>query len=246
MNPTRRLAQLLALVCMASGFASTAGAVEHSAFDSLLAAAVRGERLDYRLIERRWKGTLDAYLGRLAATDVAALARNEQLALYLNLYNATMIRAVLDRAKSGWSPAADDFAVFDEPLVKLGTRAISLNQLETDVIQKEFEDPRIHAALVCASLGCPPLLPRAYRAADLDATLEANMRRFVRDTTRNRIDDRARVLHLSSLFDWYAEDFGGKEALPAYVSRYLGRDVEGYAVKFLEYDWRLNAAHAAH
>lgn len=232
---------MVPLVCVLCATSSTAHAVDHTAFDSLLSASVRGERVDYAAIEHDMEPRLDAYLERLAAADTAALARDEQLALYLNLYNATMIRAVLDRWGKGWSPAADDFAVFDAPLVKLGSQRLSLNRLEHDVIRRAFGDPRIHAALVCASRGCPPLSPRAFHAVDLDEALEARMRAFVRDTTRNRVDDRARVLHLSSLFDWYAADFGGRDALAGYVSRYLGRDARGYRVEFLEYDWTLNA-----
>jgi hypothetical protein len=157
-----------------------------------------------------------------------------------------MIKAVIDRLRDGYSPAENDFAVFKEPLVRVagvagGGKPISLNHLEHEIIRKQFKEPRIHVALVCAARSCPPLLSRAYRADDLDKVLEANMKRFVTDPSRNQIDDAKKELRLSKIFEWYADDFGGKDALPAYVARYAGKDLAGYRVSYLEYDWTLNA-----
>ena len=88
---------------------------------------------------------------------------------------------------------------------------ISLNHLEHEIIRKQFKDPRIHVALVCAAKSCPPLLNRAYRADDLDKVLDENMKRFVTDASRNQIDDEKRELRLSKIFEWYPADFGGKD-----------------------------------
>jgi hypothetical protein len=71
--------------------------------------------------------------------------------------------------------------------------------------------------------------------------LDENMKRFVTDASRNQIDDGKRELRLSKIFDWFADDFGGKDALPAYLARYAGKDLAGYRVSYLEYDWKLNA-----
>jgi hypothetical protein len=231
----------LLVVVSATLWPHPSGAVEHAALDSLLGATVQDERVDYGAILGVHFAQLAGYLDGMARVDVSQLSRSEQLAFYINVYNATMISAVAPDWKEGFSPTDDDFAVFDEPHVRLKSGNVSLNHLEHEIIRKTFNDPRIHAALVCAALSCPPLLPRAYRAEDLDEVLDANMRRFVRDSTRNRVDDSARTLHLSSIFDWYAEDFGGQDALSHYVSKYLGRDVSDYAVVFLPYDWTLNA-----
>ena len=99
----------------------------------------------------------------------------------------------------------------------------------------------MHVALVCGARSCPPLLNRAYRAEDLDKVLDENMKRFVNDAARNQIDEEKRELRLSKIFDWYAADFGGKDAVPAYLARYAGKDLTGYRVSYLEYDWKLNA-----
>jgi hypothetical protein len=84
------------------------------------------------------------------------------------------------------------------------------------------------------------LLPRAYRADDLNETLDRNMRRFVRDRTRNPIDDAAKQLRVSRIFDWYAGDFGGKDGVVAYISKYAQTDYSDYTVSFVEFSWDLN------
>ncbi len=218
------------------------GRIDHSPFDEILRQTVRGELVDYQLIRERYLTQLDGYLNHLAQVDPQTLSRDEQLAMYINLYNATMIRAVIDRYHPGYSPAENHFVVFDEPLVRVAGKTMSLNDLENKVIQPQFKEPRIHVAPVCAARSCPPLPSRAYRADDLHATLEANMQRFVNDTARNRVDVQTQRLQLSQLFNWYADDFGGKDAVAAYFDRYHEGDVAGYAVSFLEYSWKLNSA----
>lgn len=232
------------LPILAAALLALAGAppksLDHERFDRILAASVRDELVDYRLIRENWREELKRYLAEMAEVDPDGLDRHDRLAFYINLYNATMIRAVVDE-RPGFNPADDDFAIFKRPLVALDGERLSLDALEHEIVRKKFDEPRIHVALVCAALSCPPILPRAYRGEDLDAVLEANMRRFVNDPTRNRIDHEARTLELSSLFDWFAEDFGGKQAVPAYVGAYTDGKTKGYSVSFLPYSWELNA-----
>lgn len=215
-------------------------AVDHAAFDAILQAAVRGERVDYVAIRDRHAAALKGYLDRLAEVDPTALERDEALAFYFNLYNATMIQAVIDRLTPDWTPAADSFRVFDEPLVRLAARRVSLNQLENEILRKDFQEPRLHVALVCGARSCPPLRDRAYDARTLDATLDENMRSFLASGYRNRIDRRGRTLYLSRIFEWYAADFGGPDGVAAYVDRHVAGDVSDYAVEFIEYHWDLN------
>ncbi len=217
-------------------------AVDHSALDGILRDNVHDERVDYRNIRRHHRSQLGDYLDRLAAVDVKALRRREQLAFYINLYNATVIRAVTERFKEGFSVAEDDFALFKKPLVRLKDRSVSLNELEHKIIRPTFKDPRVHAALVCGARSCPPLLARAYDAKDLDAVLENNMRRFVHDPKRNRFDGAEKALYLSKIFEWYADDFGGKATIAEYVAQFTKAPTSGMDIRFLEYEWDLNIA----
>jgi len=218
--------------------------VNHAALDTVLAAHVRADGVDYAGLRAQSMPTLARYLGAMARVDAAALTRRERDAYEINLYNATMLRAVCDRLAPGWSPAAEDFAVFKAPLVRLKGRTVSLDQLEKDMILPRMRDPRVHAALNCAARSCPPLDPRAYRAATLDSVLDANMTRFVRDRRYNMADAATRRMRLSRLFDWYAADFGGAAAVPGHVAMRLELPVAGWSVEFIEYDWSLAASAA--
>lgn len=218
-----------------------AGPVPHAAFDAILRERVKDGLVDYAAIKQHDVAKLNDYLDSLAKVDVEKLNRDEQLAYYINLYNATMIRAVVDRLRDGYSPAENDFGVFKEKLVRLaGGKLVSLNDLEHEIVRKQFKDPRTHVALVCAARSCPPLLSRAYRAEDLDKTLDENVRRFVNDPSRNQIDDAKKELRLSKIFEWYAEDFGGKAGVTRYLEKILEKDLAKYRVSFIEYDWTLN------
>jgi uncharacterized membrane protein YfcA len=212
---------------------------DHAAFDSLLRGNVQGELVDYRRIHDRELARLDHYLDRLAAFDPATLPRDERLAFEINLYNASMIRAVIARLDPRWSPSDSGFAVFHEPLVRARGGRLSLDSLEHE-IRARFHEPRIHVALVCAARSCPPLAPRAWRGGDLDRMLEQRWLAFAKDPARNRVDESTHTLRLSPIFKWYAEDFASLGGPAAILSRALGRDLRGWKVNWLDYDWSLN------
>ncbi len=237
---TLSLAVLCATLSTPAPLRAQLGGFDHSRFDTILQQTVNDGRVDYQAIRHQHLRALEQYLNSLAQADVSGLPRQEQLAFYINLYNATVIRLVIARYHSGYSPSDSGFSLFVEPLVRLKGRTISLNDLENKVIRPTFNDPRIHVALVCAARSCPPLLPRAYRGDDLDRVLEANMRRFLTDVTNNRVDHTTKKLRLSQIFEWYADDFGGKARLAEYVSRYRPDSVAGYSVVFIPYSWELN------
>lgn len=237
----RRATTLVLLVACAASLALAWGAPDlHAPWDRILEATVRGERVDYDAVRGEHLADLDRYLDAMAGIDPDDLDRDDALAYWINLYNAAMVREVVRHDLDAWTPAADDFEVFRRPLVRTHAGTVSLDHVEHEIVRRRFADPRIHVALVCAAVSCPPLLSRAYRGEDLDRVLDANMRRFVNDRTRNRIDVEARTLALSSLFDWFADDFGGPGSVDDYVDRYTEADVVGFDVRFLEYDWSLN------
>lgn len=216
------------------------GRPDYAAFDRVLKDVVRDGRVDYLALRENHRDALHGAVGRLAAVDVGSLSRDEQLAYDLNLYNANVLLAVADRCKRGYSASEEDFRLFKEPLVRMREGKVSLNHLEHEIIRKQFNDPRIHAALNCAAVSCPPLIARAYRAEDVDQVLEENVRRWVNDSSRNQIDREKKVARLSKIFEWYMDDFGGPEGVKRFVGKYAGVDLSDYRVEFLEYDWTLN------
>lgn len=177
------------------------------------------------------------------------------LAYYLNAYNALIFQGVLRRGpetESVWSGLISGYAFFVRMDVTVGGERTSLKKLE-DGIRKRFQDPRIHAALNCASLGCPRLPRRAFEAEGLSETLNAAMTEFVNDERNCAIDRARRTVTLSKIFDWFADDFVGERndrdgALIDYVNRYRPREARippAYTVEFAKYDKRINKAGGA-
>ena len=136
---------------------------------------------------------------------------------------------------------------------------ITLNQIEHQILRREFPDPRIHFSLVCASMGCPVLSNDAYQGKLLQRQLERDARRFINDEDKVRLDRSENRIYISRIFKWYAEDFRAEEApqwLQKYperyrgvmetVARYVARSDRDYMVaripslEFLDYDWSLN------
>jgi hypothetical protein len=221
---------------------TTRRSVDHSALDRILRDNIRNGRVDYLNIRKRhWRG-LNDYLERLTKANLGQGSRQEHLAALINLYNATMIKAVIERLHVDYSVAEKEFSVFKEGLVRTREGTVSLNHLENEIIRKQFKEPSIHVALVCGAESCPPLLRRAYVAKDLDKVLENNMRAFANDVNRNRIDTSNGKLQLSQVFNWYAQDFGGQSALRGYLQKYVNQDLSGLQVSFLDYSWKLNLA----
>lgn len=228
---------------------------EHAAWTRLLRRFVHDGLVDYRGLKAEGAGHLDPYLCQLAAVTTAQYAtwtRQEQLAFWINAYNAYTIRLVLDHyplqsiRSIGLLPGAAFRKTFI-PMEALLGRMVSLDTIEHDILRGEFDEPRIHFAIVCASQSCPVLRDEAYRARGLDSQLEDAARRFVRDPRRNRFDAATRTFHASSIFKWFREDFERRTgSLASFLARYADESAaavlrsDGARIDHLDYDWSLN------
>jgi hypothetical protein len=246
-------ALVLALVAAATevGAACTDVDHAHTAWTAVLREHVRDGRVDYAALARDDR-PLNAYLAALSgtcATDYERWTRAQRIAFWLNAYNAFTVRLIVNHypiasiRRIGWLPGA----AFRErfiPMPGLKGGTISLDDIEHGTLRSAFREPRIHFALVCAARSCPALRGEAYRAADLDRQLEDQGRVFLHDPTKNRVDVAAKMLYLSSIFDWFRDDFvAAAGSVPAFVMPYLddvGIPVTGFALQFLDYDWSLN------
>lgn len=232
-----------------------ARAFDHAGFDALLRAHVRAGLVDYDAFARDPR--FERYLDDLAAFDPASLPRADALAFWIDAYNAYTIALIVshdERASIRNINRSFGLALkgpWRERLVRVGGRTYSLDEVEHGIIRPRFAEPRIHFALVCAALGCPPLRSEAYRGEVLEAQLEEQTRRFLRDAPdRNRVDVARRRVELSRIFDWYGEDFGGSAAaIGRFVGRYFPPGPERallesgrFELSFTRYDWALNAA----
>ena len=222
-------------------------AFDHSVWNDLLQQHVDADGwVDYLGFQRHER-RLDEYLQSLAEAPFEDLGRDEKLALLINAYNAFTVRLILDH----WPvesikdiPTAKRWAAVRW---KIGGSTWSLEQIEHEQIRPHFREPRIHFALVCAAVGCPPLRNEAFTAAGLEDQLEAQSLYVHAHRTWVQYDGHGRTLRLTSLYDWYAGDFEQSAAsVIGFVSRYHEQLPEDLATRpnlrlsWLPYDWALN------
>ena len=211
---------------------------KHDLWSAFLERFVQEGRVDYAAIRAEGMGQLEAYLTHLKQMDRAsynAMSRADQLAFWLNSYNAYAIKTVVEKLPIDSIQALDK--PFEQPIVDLPElEAASLDTIEHDIVRAQFDDPRVHFALVCTARGCPSLRSTAYTGENLDAQLEEQTEKFLRDTSKNRFEGDS--LLLSKIFEWYADDFTD---VRAFLARYLGDDVRDRDIRYLDYDWSLNS-----
>lgn len=209
------------------------------------------------------RAALKAYLAGLSAVPAATFAawpRAERQAFLINAYNAFTVELILTRYPDLQS-IKDLGSVFSSPWkpkwVPLLGAQVSLDDIEHAMLRKrgDYDDPRVHFGVNCASIGCPALREEAFVATRLDAQLDEQALRFMSDRTRNRYNARRGRLELSKIFDWFGEDFRlghrGVSSLPAFAARYAEQLADAPAdreriragtvdIAFADYDWALN------
>ena len=206
---------------------------------------------------------LKAYLDSLSSVGDANYrlwTKPQKLAFLINAYNAFTIELVLTRYPDLES-IKDLGSLFKSPwkqtFIPLLGEQRSLDDIEHGLIRAPgaFDEPRIHVAVVCASIGCPMLRSEAFTADRLDAQLEDAMRRFLSDHSRNRFDPARGELQVSKIFDWYGKDFeqghAGFSSLATTFAKYAEQLTDGaeprarirkgdYRLEFRDYNWKLN------
>jgi len=174
----------------------------------------------------------------------AAASKPEKLAYLINLYNAGTVKLIADHYPL--ASIRDLPKPWDQAVIPYFGAKISLNHLENEIIRKEFQEPRIHFALNCASKGCPPLRLSPYSGKHLEAELDSVATAFLRDPERNRLEND--TLKLSQIFEWYGKDFDGKYGgFQNFVESRLGEKTQSKSKRkrvtiYLPYDWKLNDA----
>ena len=242
--------------------------LSHRAWTELLGKHVvlmdqgRASRVAYAALQAD-SGRLQNYLAvlsRVTAREFAAWDKRDRLAFLINAYNAFTLKLILTRYPKLES-IKDLASLLRSPwkqrfFMLLGQEQ-SLDDIEHGIIRKPgaFDDPRIHMAVNCASIGCPMLREEAYVGARLDSQLDDQVIRFLSDRSRNRYSAASQSLAVSSIFEWYAEDFSrgyrGIRSVPAFLAAHaeLLADrpadqelirTEQAPLDYLDYDWGLN------
>lgn len=227
--------------------------IDHGAWDRFLARYLLvvpdgANRLRYAAVTAADRSRLQGYLDALAATRISRYARPEQFAFWVNLYNALTVAVVLDTypVDSIRDISSGLFSVgpWDDERLAVEGVALSLNDIEHRILRPIWDDPRIHYAVNCASIGCPDLQAQAFTAENAESRLEQGARTYINSPRGVRFEHDA--LHVSSLYNWFREDFGGSEAgvirhLRRYADPALAQRLEKTAtIAGYGYDWALN------
>ena len=220
----------------------------HQAWDQLLKSHVSSDgKVNYKGFIRD-KAKLEAYLNTLSsnAPDRSTWSKNEQLAYWINAYNAFTVKLIVDNYPTESIkdlgpklkiPLISD--VWHYKFFKIGGQESSLDEIEHSILRKEFEEPRIHFAINCASVSCPPLLNEAFMANKLESQLQKVAVNFINDPKRNIITPEA--AQVSSIFSWFKGDFTKKGSLVDFLNRYSKVKLKPNAkISFLDYNWNLN------
>ena len=216
---------------------------DHSSWAAVLAECVSPEgrfAYDRLLNSATLTARFDDYIASIATANVNRLNGKEQLAFWINAYNASVVKGVLEHYPVGSVLDLEGF--FDRGAHTVAGLALSLNDMENERIRRAFEEPRIHFALNCASMSCPPLLAEPFTGHHLDAQLEEQATRFLAATTE--VSTNEMEIRLNRILEWFGRDFDDVGGVREFVAR---RVPEAEAVRnerniivFHEYDWALN------
>lgn len=226
--------------------------IDHGTWSQLLATYIDEKQglnhFRYSQVTPADRDALKSYLERLQSVIVTELSERQQYAYWINLYNALTIKEILDHYPVN-SIRDISYSLFSrgpwkEKLVTVEGMKLSLDDIEHEILRPVFQDNRIHYAVNCASIGCPNLQATAFTADNLDDLLDVAAKQYVNHPRGVTID--GDKLTASSIFDWYAKDFGDSdkqiiEHFIQYADTGLAQELDAFRkINRYEYDWRLN------
>ncbi|MDZ7765763.1 MAG: DUF547 domain-containing protein [Melioribacteraceae bacterium] len=229
---------------------------DHQLFTEILQDYVKYGLVDYKNLEDDKR--LAQYLDQLSVVNPGDLSKKEQLAFWINVYNAFTLKIICDNYPLG---SITDLhtggriighilgqTVWDKEYIKINGSEYNLNEIEHEILRK-MDEPRIHFAIVCASISCPELRNEAFEADKLEIQLEEQTQRFINDPSRNSFDLGNREAEISEIFNWFDEDFGdSEEEVLIFISDYLTDEIASeikdnfseWDISYMDYDWGLN------
>jgi hypothetical protein len=199
---------------------------------------------------------LDNLVQALAGVDPADseshfTSEADALAYWINVYNIFAIHEVLQRYPVNTIRPTllriPERSFFTEQRYQLGSDMYSLDELENTILRVEFNEPRFHFAINCASFSCPLLINEAYKGETLDAQLDAQAHAFINDPLRNQFDPATNTAQVSKIFDWFEEDFEDFGGVATYLAQFAEGDArevltsDDLTLRYMSYDWSLNS-----
>ncbi len=244
---------------------------EYRGYREVLTAYAKEGLVDYAGLQKNRSG-IDQFvqeIGSVKDAEYRAWKSEQQLAFWINTYNAWFLQIVIDRYPIQSKRLFGVFypensvqrisGIWDGIKTRAADREVSLNDIEHKILRVVFKEPRIHFSIVCASIGCPLLRSEPFRPDQLGSQLEDAVRSFVNNPAKVRWNESVKILELSRIFDWFADDFDSASdetwrknyskhhAGPvAFAARYLPASVAAVLknnrikIEYLDYDWTLN------
>jgi hypothetical protein len=177
-------------------------------------------------------------LNKIAKYNIEELnSKNEKLVFWINLYNIAAIKLIMENypLESIRDLSSIFKPVWNKPAINVGNKTYSLGEIEHKILRK-LDEPRIHFAIVCASLSCPDLRAEAYSIERLEHQLDDQTRKFLSDSSKGlKIDKSRKIIYISQIFKWFKDDFNDVER---FINIY--KKIPDYKIKYLKYDWDLN------
>ena len=221
--------------------------VSHQPYQTLLQKYVSPEgKVNYRGLLKD-STSLNKYLNTLSNNPPASnWSREEQLAYWINAYNAFTLQLILRHYPvKSIKDIGDKIKIpfvntpWDAKFIRIGKNFVDLNYIEHSILRKKFSEPRIHFAIVCASVSCPKLLNEAYTPEKLNQQLDNQARAFINDPSRNKIKPDA--IQVSKIFSWFKGDFTKKGSLISFLNNYSKVKInQNASFSTLDYNWNLN------
>ncbi|MEM8920245.1 MAG: DUF547 domain-containing protein [Pseudomonadota bacterium] len=252
-----RLPAALSLVLIAASQAVAQEiSVEHDMWTDLLSKYVSTpedgvRRFDYGALKANAEdmAALETYIDELEATEISKLGADDQFAAWANLYNALTVRLIVEnyplRSIMNIKPHVFSIGPWKMEISEVEGRALTLDNIEHDILRVEWDEPRVHYAVNCASYGCPSLQLKAWEGETLDEDLSAAAREYVNHPRGVSFKSNGR-LEVSRIYKWFREDFGDSnegvvEHLKLYADPELKAQLDaGVRITGHEYDWSLN------
>ncbi len=235
----KQMKNLILTFILLFSVASSAMAIDHSAWDALLKKNVTKKgKVNYRGF-RTDEEKLDAYLKELENNaPTSATSKTEALAFWINTYNAFTVKLIVDnypvRSINNIKPGGT--TPWLHKWIKIGDETLSLNEIENNKLRKPYKDARIHFVINCASFSCPILLNQALTADNVESVLVMQTKQFINDQARNQITSKS--ARISSIFDWYKSDFGD---VREFINKYSKTKISSKAkITYMAYSWALN------
>lgn len=247
---------LVFLFCTMS-FASNPFDHHYTQWGNLIEQYVHGGKVNYRgIINNELPNfrSMVAGLEKVSESEYAKWKNEQKMSFWINAYNIGAVELVLGHYPLKRSLGLQAFRypansiqqipdVWNQEILMILGKKVSLNYIENEILRKEFQDPRVHFSIVCASLGCPALRDEPYVFDRLDSQLNDAVVKFIQDHRKASYDAGNNTLYVSPVFKWFKKDFEKAGGVVAFVKRYMPSEArlsDDARIQWLDYDWSLN------